>query len=67
MVFYKEQTESVNLNIYSIDGKLIHEQHLELKAGSNEVSLSLHDVNAGIYLLSADMGDQKILKKLIIH
>lgn len=63
----RERDESVMLNIYSIEGKLVHEQRLELKAGSNNVSLSLDDLSSGIYLLSADAGEHQILQKLIIR
>ena len=61
-----ENAEQINLELISLEGRVLQNRELDLQAGGNSVKLPLSDVPAGIYFLkiTGESGQfvQKVLK-----
>ncbi|MBL4651366.1 MAG: fibronectin type III domain-containing protein [Flavobacteriales bacterium] len=61
-----ETNSEGTLSIYSIDGKLVYNSNLQLKAGLTSTEIDLTDVSTGIYHISITTDTQSSVKKLIV-
>lgn len=61
-----EATEGVRLSIVDIAGKTVLESEL-LEGGTNQTTLDLKGLKAGVYLFSLDGNNQKLVSRLIIQ
>ncbi len=58
--------DEVNIEVYSLEGKLVFNQNFE--GGANfEKEINLKSANAGLYILRVKNGSHTVNKKLIIH
>ncbi|MEL6588747.1 MAG: M4 family metallopeptidase, partial [Bacteroidota bacterium] len=61
------KSESLQLRLYAIDGKLVWQKQFKLAAGSNQIPLDLPDLTAGVYTLQAQSKTANYHEKLIIE
>jgi len=64
--FNSNSGKDIDLSVYDISGKLIHNKTYDPTAVFNE-DISLNNVSAGIYLMTVNDGDKSVTKKLIIN
>lgn len=60
-----EAASTVELEIVTVDGQIIHQKNMAGQYGKNEISWNLKDVPAGIYFLNIKTKQGTISKKLI--
>ncbi len=63
--FVGTSEQAIELNVLSIDGKLVWQQKLQTQEGSNQIELHTSDWNTGIYLINITDGVQNATYKLI--
>lgn len=65
--FNVTENANVNLIIYDLVGKQIHNRNINASSGINKISLNRNDIpNAGIYLYELSDGVHKIINKMIV-
>ena len=65
--YYLPQAQSVSLQIYDVDGKLVYVHEEEGVQGSNIHTLSKDDFHAGgIYYYELQVGDDRLTQKMIL-
>jgi hypothetical protein len=58
---------SVDLHVYDLYGKLVHSARVQALSGSNAFQLDLTEHSAGLYLLTARLGNEIFQSKLVIQ
>ena len=59
-------TESVNIRLFDIRGRLVENRKFENTSSTFSEDLSFQSLNAGLYLLEVTNGNKKTVKKLVI-
>lgn len=65
--FNSNKCEATELEIYSIDGKLVFQQNMELLSGKQEIKLDFNSLSSGIYSVKILNSSGTKTKKLIIR
>jgi hypothetical protein len=63
--FNSKSSESVELNLVNMEGKLICVERIHPISGSNEYHISLNQLNSGVYHVKLQQGQQLISKSFI--
>ncbi|MCO6487167.1 MAG: T9SS type A sorting domain-containing protein [Phaeodactylibacter sp.] len=61
-----DRNGSLNVSVYSLDGKFYYNDTLPVKAGANNWTLDLSDANSGIYLIRLGQGARQLTKKFVL-
>jgi endonuclease I len=65
--YYSNMNESIEITIWTFDGRKIIEKHVEKNAGNFSNSIDLKGISKGIYFLISISKDNNYIKKLIIQ
>jgi pimeloyl-ACP methyl ester carboxylesterase len=60
-----EQANKTNIQVMSVDGKVIAQQNVNLASGNNLVNINISTVPPGIYLVRVQLSDEVVTKKFI--
>ena len=60
-----EKNSATNINIYSINGKLISSNNFEVSSGQNQVAVNISDLSTGTYIYKVMVGDKVYSKTFI--
>ena len=64
--FNSNSTNDINIAVYDMRGREIFNKAYQ-NSGLFEQSLQLNNVQAGVYLVSIQDGDSKIVKKIVVE
>ncbi len=56
----------LSINVFDVTGKLLHNQYGSLVKGNNQIDLNLADLNAGMYFVKLNQGNNSSYEKIII-
>lgn len=51
LLYHLRESQNINLALYSIDGKLMYENNLQLPAGAGQQTLIVPEIASGVYLV----------------
>ncbi len=63
ITFKLNKSEEVNIQLFDMNGKIIHQKEHLGNIGNNQVSFDLKSVSAGFYYLSVNQSKVKLVKK----
>ena len=64
---YNSQTpNSININVFDVTGKMVHQQSNSIDQGDNSIDLSINQLPEGYYVVQLTDGAIQIREKLLI-
>ncbi len=57
--------QDISFSVHDITGKFISEKHIQAREGANNMNLNLEDQQAGIYVLSIQLNNTVIQKRIV--
>ncbi len=67
MSFNANSDAQVNLNIVSVDGKIVQQRVLQVMEGPNQININTSTLSAGIYFVQMNDGIHYVAKKIVIR
>ena len=65
--FSSESNESCNVRLIDMIGQVVSTQTINSVVGDNQMQLKLEGISKGIYMVSIQKGDSKLLKRIVIQ
>lgn len=65
MTFYTDRSETLTLNLYDVQGKVVMSKAIVSQVGANEIDLNLLEVQTGAYFVALNGGDRKLLHRIV--
>lgn len=65
LTMHAQQSNKLNLSVANTLGQVMFTQNQTLEQGMNQISLQLHHLPAGIYLLRIDDGERSTVRRII--
>ncbi|MFC2111631.1 carboxypeptidase regulatory-like domain-containing protein [Bacteroidota bacterium] len=63
--FYREFPSELTISLTDITGRAVKTYNSEIVSGSNRISLDISDVKPGMYILSIESGNTRMVKKIL--
>jgi len=61
-----DKPQSINLNIYDINSRLIMNKQINVQAGDNLLKINLDSIKQGIYFIEINTGDTSYIRKISV-
>lgn len=65
MTFYSDRSETLTLNLYDVQGKVVMSKAILSEVGANEIDLNLLEVQTGAYFVALTGGERKLLHRIV--
>lgn len=66
-LFYSDVAGTALVQINDLAGRMVHQQHMDVESGNNAISLDVHSLPKGFYVLSCVLNQQFYTHKLSIY
>jgi hypothetical protein len=66
LTFFNEQSESMELSMFDLEGKVVIQKDIQAVDGANAIRVALNNVEAGVYFVSLQGTSAKLTRKIVV-